>query len=113
MSPRSRFPIIMVWTIAAAIVLTGNAIAYIGPGSGMEFFTYAMGLVAMVGVAILSILMWPFYTFMRWLRGPKTPPTTEQQPVAAEPSDGAALQATGESPPAEAAPAATSSPPVP
>ena len=111
MSRRTRFPIVMLWTIVAAVVMADKAMAYIGPGSGMEVFTYAMGLIAMVGVALLSILMWPFYTFMRWLRGPKTP-TTSEQPVPA-PADGAQSENAHGLAASEGAAAVPSSPPAP
>ncbi|MFL5341054.1 MAG: hypothetical protein ACJ8F7_12980 [Gemmataceae bacterium] len=61
------------WTILATLALSSSAMAYIGPGGGMEFFGYAMGLIVMVGFAILSVLMWPVYTLLRWIRGSKTP----------------------------------------
>jgi hypothetical protein len=84
-SSRNRFPIIMLWTIAVTLILAGNAMAYIGPGAGMEFFGYAMSLIVMIGLAFFSILMWPFYAFMRWLRGNKQPSTTD--PSIATPSN--------------------------
>jgi hypothetical protein len=78
----------ILWTITVAAVLSGNAMAYIGPGSGMEFFGSAMSLLALVGVAFLSILMWPFYTFMRWLRGTK--PAVNNESATEVPSDNCA-----------------------
>jgi len=84
---RNRFSIVMLWTIAAILLLANNAMAYIGPGAGMEFIGYAMSLVAMVGIAFFSILMWPFYSFIRWLRGTKTPLTTDQSAVSSPITD--------------------------
>lgn len=75
---RYRFSIVALWTIAATLLLTRNAMAYVGPGAGMEFIGYAMSLAAMIGIAFFSIIMWPFYAFMRWIRGPKVPVKTEQ-----------------------------------
>jgi hypothetical protein len=75
---RIRFPIIALCAAVATVVVTGNAIAYIGPGAGMEFFGYAIGLLSLVGVALLGVLMWPFQTFMRWLRHSKPPIAIEQ-----------------------------------
>jgi len=86
-SSRNRFPIIVLWTIVATLVLAGNALAYIGPGAGMEFIGYAMSLLVMIGLAFFSILMWPFYAFMRWLRGNKAPTTTDQPIAAPSPSN--------------------------
>ena len=74
---RDRFPVVILWTIIATLVLTNNAMAYIGPGAGMEFIGYAMGLLAMIGVAFLSVIMWPVYTVLRWIRGTKAPAVAE------------------------------------
>jgi hypothetical protein len=79
------FSIIMLWSFSAVTILAGNAAAYIGPGSGMEFFGSAMSLLALMGVAFLSIIMWPFYTLMRWIRGSKSP--VDVQPEAAADSE--------------------------
>lgn len=76
-----QFPRVLFWTVAATLVLANTAHAYVGPGAGMEFIQYAMGLVAMVGVAFLSFLLWPFFSLMRWLRGSKGKPATD--PAAA------------------------------
>ena len=81
MSCPYRYSIVLLWSVAFSLILANNAMAYVGPGAGMEFVTYAMGLIAMVGVAFLSVLMWPFYAFMRWLRGTKVPATAGQPSV--------------------------------
>jgi hypothetical protein len=86
----SRFPIVALVTIFATLVLAGNALAYVGPGAGMEFITYAISLLAMVGLAFFSIIMWPFYTFLRWLKGGKKAATMEQPSVAPPPAADAA-----------------------
>jgi len=101
---RYRFPIVVLWTIVATLVLSNNAMAYIGPGSGMEFFGYAMGLIAMVGVALLTVLMWPIYTVLRWLRGTKSPQPAEQSPATtlvadAPPASPSAPTDNGQTPP--------------
>jgi hypothetical protein len=86
----SRFPIVVIVTIFATLLLAGNAMAYVGPGAGMEFITYAISLLAMVGLAFFSIIMWPFYTFIRWLKGNKKAAATEQPSVATTPAADAA-----------------------
>jgi hypothetical protein len=80
---RSRFPIVVLWTIIATLMIADNAKAYVGPGAGMEFITYAISLLAMVGLAFFSIIMWPFYSFVRWIRGNKPAAKTEQQTATA------------------------------
>jgi hypothetical protein len=72
------------WTLTATLLLANNALAYIGPGSGMEFIGYAMSLLAMVGIAFFSILMWPFYTLLRWVKGSKSTPAAESAPANVE-----------------------------
>ena len=83
----NRF-LIAVWTLIAVLALTGPALAYIGPGGGMEFVTYAMWLVAMMGAAFLSFLLWPVYKVLGWFRGPKAQASPEQaaasNPVAGD-----------------------------
>ncbi len=86
MLSRTRFPIVVLWTIIATLVLANNAMAYVGPGAGMEFIAYAIGLLAMVGMAFFSILTWPFYAFIRWLRGNKAVATTVTKTEAAPPA---------------------------
>ena len=78
---RNCFPVVLLWTIIVTLLLANNAMAYVGPGPGMEFIGYAMSLIAMMGVAVLSILLWPFYTFIRWLRGAKTSTTARPAPT--------------------------------
>jgi hypothetical protein len=73
----NRF-LIAVWTLIAVLALTGPAPAYIGPGGGMEFVTYAMWLVAMMGAAFLSFILWPVYKVLGWFRGAKTQGSAEQ-----------------------------------
>jgi hypothetical protein len=70
--------------------------AYIGPGSGLEFVGYAMWLVGMMGAAFLSILMWPLYKFLNWLRGAKSVMPAEQS----APSQAATQMAPPENEPA-------------
>ncbi|QVL34435.1 hypothetical protein KIH39_11160 [Telmatocola sphagniphila] len=69
----------MVLTVFGLLIASSNAMAYIGPGSGMEFIGYAMGLLVMLGAAFFSMLMWPVYTVLRWIRGPKLPTVAEQK----------------------------------
>ena len=83
----NRLSIVMAWTIVATLLLCNNALAYVGPGSGMEFIGYAMSLFAMIAIAFFSFLMWPFYALMRWLRGARgvQVPTTNEQSTAPTP----------------------------
>jgi hypothetical protein len=111
MFPRNRFPTVMLWTIIATLVLSNCAMAYIGPGSGMEYFAYALGLIVMMSAAFLSLLMWPFYVVLRWIRGRKAPATADQ--TTATTSGAESNLNSPPSPPADSGQTATSSPSVP
>jgi hypothetical protein len=95
---RHRFPILVLWAVVVSLALATPAFAYIGPGAGMEFLGYAMALVAMVAAALFSVLSWPFYAVMRWIRGTKAPAPAEPTPAA---------------PPQAETPAAPPAPPAP
>jgi hypothetical protein len=73
-----RFLFLMLCSIMATLAVSNRAMAYVGPGSGMEFIGSALALIAMVGAAFLSILMWPIYAVRRWIRGIKHPSTVER-----------------------------------
>ncbi len=79
---RSRFSIVVLWTLVATLLLCDNAMAYIGPGAGMEFFGYAIALIGMIGAAFLSVIMWPVYTVLGWWRKSKNRATSEETAVA-------------------------------
>jgi hypothetical protein len=61
--------------------LSAFPFAYAGPGVYVQFISYFFSLLAMVGVALSAVLMWPVYTLLRWLRGGKAKPPVEA-PVA-------------------------------
>jgi hypothetical protein len=93
----------MLWTLLATLVLAGPSLAYVGPGAGLEFLGYAMSLLAMVGFAFFSLLMYPFYSLLRWLRGGKAP-RTAAPPEAALPEAALPEAALPEAAPPTAAP---------
>jgi hypothetical protein len=64
------------------------ALAYVGPGAGLEFVGYFMALLATVGAAFLSMLLYPIYKMVRFLRGLKEPASPEppSQPAAHAPA---------------------------
>jgi hypothetical protein len=81
----------------AALAACASSLGYIGPGAGLEFVTYAVSLLAMAGVALSAVLLWPVYTLLRWLRGPR-PPAPPVVPASANdtaPPLGAGGTATG------------------
>ncbi len=70
--------------IAFVMLAADHALAYIGPGSGLEFIGYFSSLAALMFAAFSAILLWPFYALLRWLRGSKdntSPSLSGAQPV--------------------------------
>ncbi len=78
MSARHCFLLIQAaWAVFVLLLATTVASAYVGPGPGLELFSVFASLVAWVFLAVSTVLLWPFYTLVRWLRGssPKQTPT--------------------------------------
>ena len=71
MRGKKSFSVAILWVVAALLLFTNNAMAYVGPGAGMEFVGYAMSLLTWMGVAFFSVLLWPVYSFLQWWRGKK------------------------------------------
>jgi hypothetical protein len=68
-----------------AVLLLGadRAPAYVGPGVDVTFISYAMTLLLWVLAAFSSVLLWPAYVLLRWIRGRKNEPATAPSPEAA------------------------------
>jgi len=74
-------------TLLALLLWADYAMAYVGPGAGLELIPYFIGLLFMIGSAFLGILLYPIYAFLRFIRGGKassTPSeaTSSEQPAA-------------------------------
>lgn len=65
------FMLIVSTAIVAWLLAANPALAYLGPGVGLEFAGYFMALLATVGVAFLSVLLYPIYAIIRFFRGPR------------------------------------------
>ena len=63
---------------ALAVLLLGadRALAYAGPGADVTFISYAMTLLVWVLAAFSSVLLWPLYALLRWIRGRKNESAT-------------------------------------
>jgi hypothetical protein len=72
--------------LAALLLWTGSASAYIGPGAGLDFIPYALTLLAFGLTAFSAILLWPVHALIRWIRGRKHPsaPATPTENVPEE-----------------------------
>lgn len=69
-----RDPIIgwkVIVAITTLLLVTERASAYVGPGAGLEFIGYFASLLALGFAAFSTVMLWPIYAFLRWLRGGK------------------------------------------
>jgi hypothetical protein len=83
MSDRNHVPFAKILlTLLALLLWAGHASAYAGPGAGLEFVGYFMGLLIWIGTAFFAMLMWPIYALIRMMRG-KTAPSPSAAEAAA------------------------------
>ena len=70
---------------ALAVLLLGadRAPAYVGPGVDVTFISYSMTLLLWVLAAFSSVLLWPVYVLLRWIRGRKNESATASSLEAA------------------------------
>jgi predicted AlkP superfamily phosphohydrolase/phosphomutase len=54
--------------VGTVLAWAGTAHAYIGPGAGFAFAGSLLAMIAAIGLAVASILLWPFTVVYRWLR---------------------------------------------
>jgi len=75
--------------VALAVLLLGadRAPAYVGPGVDVTFISYTMTLLVWVLAAFSSVLLWPAYVLLRWIRGRKNEPATASSLEAASEDD--------------------------
>jgi hypothetical protein len=87
---RDRDAIVARNVLLAAIIMllaTRRASAYVGPGAGLEFLGYFLSLLVLVVTAFSTILLWPVYAFVRWMRGGKTSPVAGERAESDVPKD--------------------------
>jgi hypothetical protein len=80
----------MLLALSVLFIGADSAMAYVGPGAGLEFVGYFMSLALAFGIALSAVLLWPFYALIRFIRGGKAkvkeqPPTV---PSMEDPRDG-------------------------
>jgi hypothetical protein len=69
--------------LAVLLLAADRAPAYVGPGTDVTFISYAMTLLLWVLAAFSSVLLWPLYVTLRWIRGRKNEPATPSSIEAA------------------------------
>jgi hypothetical protein len=55
--------------VSLLLLVPRPARAYGGPGAGLEFIPYFVGLLIWAGLALSAVVMWPVYKVLRWFRG--------------------------------------------
>jgi hypothetical protein len=93
----SFLPRTILLTLSLLLVCAGPALAYIGPGAGLELVGYSLGLLIWMVTAFSAMLLWPLYSFIRRLRGIKENPQADGQQMDFQEVPGAAIKA-GEPP---------------
>jgi hypothetical protein len=76
--------------LSVLLLAATPALAYVGPGAGLELVGYFMSLAVWVGIALSAFLLWPFYALVRLIRGGKAPVKNQLPPESTTegPSDG-------------------------
>src|SRR5262245_9544591 len=66
-----RFCLLLAITLSLSCLLLvpNHALAYVGPGPGVELIPYFYSLLVWVGLALTSILLWPVQALLFRLRG--------------------------------------------
>jgi hypothetical protein len=65
------FVLLAALSLSFLAILPAPAQSYIGPGSGVEFIPQFLALLAFIGTAAGAILLWPFFTILRFIREKK------------------------------------------
>jgi hypothetical protein len=72
-----RFLVLGAVALSLTVVVPNRAMAYVGPGSGLEMLPQFLMLLAWAGAAFLAVLLWPITTLLRFLRRGKQMPQLE------------------------------------
>jgi hypothetical protein len=63
----------VVLSLSCLLQVPNQAMAYIGPGPGLELIPSFYSLLAWVGLALGAVLLWPAYALLRNLRDGQRP----------------------------------------
>ena len=70
----------VVLALTVLLLATGPTLAYVGPGAGITFSSYALTLLVCILVAVSAVLLWPVYALFRWIRRRRNESTTTSLP---------------------------------
>jgi hypothetical protein len=72
-------PDLSFFSMAPALSASGpSGLWAYGPAPGMELIPYFLGLLAWVGLAFFTVILWPLTALLRRFRGAKQPPPAEE-----------------------------------
>ncbi len=95
MLDRERATVVRVLLALSFLLLAATpALAYGGPGAGVEFIGYFLALLAWLGMCFSAIFLWPLRALLRKIRGRKNPTTSESPPPqdTAQPAEDARVE---------------------
>lgn len=77
--------LVLMALLAVAVVVLGAApaLAYVGPGAGLELVGYFASLLAWASVVFSAVFLYPLYALLRRVRGRNPEVRGEQQPAPA------------------------------
>ena len=56
-------------SLTLALLTPNHALAYVGPGPGLELIPYFYSLMVWVGLALVATMCWPVQALLRRIRG--------------------------------------------
>jgi len=66
--PKVGLLLVVVLSLSCLLMVPNFALAYVGPGPGLELVPYFFSLFLWVGLAMGAVLLWPFQALIRRLR---------------------------------------------
>jgi hypothetical protein len=78
--PKVGLFLVVVLSLAALLLVPNPALAYIGPGPGLEMMPYFFSLLIWMGFALGAVLLWPIQALLRRLRTLRRAPEAAKEP---------------------------------
>lgn len=86
--PRCHLGSALVVAVIGLLMAPSAALAYVGPGPGLEFIPTFLSLLTWVGLAVGAVLWWPISVLFRWIRARRTQPANPAEAAAADTPQG-------------------------